>query len=312
MRPAFSYYGGKQRMIPNLLPLIPKHTVYVEPFAGGASLFYAKPWPLVRNTHHYREVLNDIDERIINFYAMLRDRPDELIRACASTLYSRREHQLAVDDPDLDPIERARRWYIDIEQSFSNISRTGWSMSIYGRNHPLTYINGIPELEDAARRIQNAYIECDDAIKVIERWDSPQTFFYCDPPYPGAEQGHYKGYTAADLTRLIETLDHCEGSFLLSNYDQEDIPDHWERYEFEAHCTASCQGQIGPNRDKTRAATAEEQGERTRTEIVWRRFNSTPVRSEIEALYQSGAFDCFVDHPEVTRRGRQYTLEILG
>jgi len=311
MRPAFSYYGGKQRMIPNLLPLIPKHTVYVEPFAGGGALFFAKPKPRVSSAKHYSEVLNDIDGRIVNFFAMLRDRPDELIRACALTPYSRREHQQADDNPDLDPIERARRWYVDIEQSFSNRSRAGWSTSVLV-NHTYIFDNGIKDLEACAKRIKNAYIECDDAIKVIERWDSPQTFFYCDPPYPGANQGHYKGYTAADLTRLIDDLDRCEGSFLLSNYDQEDIPAHWERFEFAAYCYASCQGLTGPNRDKSRAATSEELGNRTRTEIVWRRFNSTPVRPEIEALYQSGAFDCFADPPEVTRRGRQYTLEILG
>jgi len=311
MRPAFSYYGGKQRMIPNLLPLIPKHTVYVEPFAGGASLFFAKPWPLVRNTDHYREVLNDIDGRLENFYAMLRDKPDELIHACALTPYSRRAYQQAADDPGLDPIERARRWYVDIEQSFSNKSRAGWGTGVFGKNSAVTYFKGIKDLEACTKRLQGVFIESDDAIKVIERWDSPQTFFYCDPPYPGADQGHYKGYTAADLTRLIETLDRCVGSFLLSNYDQKNIPKHWERFEFQAYCSASGQGKAGTNRDKSRAATAEELGDRTRTEMVWRRFNTVPVRPEIEAIYQSGAFDCFADPPEVNRRGRQFTLEIL-
>jgi len=310
MRPAFSYYGGKQRMIPNLLPLIPKHTVYVEPFAGGASLFFAKPKPLVRNTHHYREVLNDIDSRIVNFFAMLRDKPDELIRACALTPYSRRAYQQAADDPDLDPIERARRWYVDIEQSFANLSRVGWGFGMVTRNDPATFVNGIKDLEACAKRLQGIYIECDDAIKVIKRWDSPQTLFYCDPPYPGTNQGHYKGYTLDDLTRLIETLNHCEGSFLLSNYDQKNIPKHWERFEFQAHCSASGQGKTGPNRDKSRAATVEELGDRTRTEIVWRRFNSAPVRPEIEAIYQSGAFDCFADPPDRICRGRQLALEM--
>jgi len=312
MRPAFSYYGGKQRMIPNLLPLIPKHTVYVEPFSGSGALFFAKPKPKVRNRDHYREVLNDIDGRIVNFFAMLRDRPDELIRACALTPYSQHEHDTAIDDTDLDPIERARRWYVDIEQSFGNKCRGGWGTGVFSGNNAVTYFNGLDDLEKCAKRLQGVYIDGNDAIKVIERWDSPQTLFYCDPPYPGTEQGHYKGYTAADLTRLIDALDRCQGNFMLSNYDQKAIPEHWERIEFKAYCSASGVGKTGPNRDKSRAAIAEELGDRMRTEIVWRRFNTAPVRPEIEALYQSGAFDCFADPPEVNRRGRQFTLEILG
>lgn len=37
-----SYYGGKQSMLPHILPLIPKHEIYVEPFFGGGAVFWAK------------------------------------------------------------------------------------------------------------------------------------------------------------------------------------------------------------------------------------------------------------------------------
>ena len=70
-KPATSYYGGKQRMAHNVIPLLPKHTVYVEPFCGGATIMFKKPWPAVSNRDHYREVINDHDERLINFYRAL-------------------------------------------------------------------------------------------------------------------------------------------------------------------------------------------------------------------------------------------------
>ena len=110
-----------------------------------------------------------------------------------------------------------------------------------------------------AERLRDVYIEHDDAIDVINRWDTPETFFYCDPPYPGTDQGHYAGYTTDDLDRLVATLDDCQGSFLLSNYRQDGMPDHWERFEFNTYMWAG-------------NAAARNTGNNARTEVVWRRL----------------------------------------
>lgn len=42
MKPAISYYGGKQLMISTILPLIPSHEHYCEPFFGGGAVFFVK------------------------------------------------------------------------------------------------------------------------------------------------------------------------------------------------------------------------------------------------------------------------------
>ena len=290
MKPAISYYGGKQRMCPKIVPLIPRHTVYVEPFAGGAAVFFAKPWPKVTNNNHYREVLNDKDQRIINFYQQLRDNGQELCDKLALTLYSEAEHKRAKDLDCEDKLEAARRYYINSQQSFSNQLNRGWGRNVYNCNSAAAWANKVNKLPEYIDRMAGVHIACDDALKIIKRWDSPQTFFYCDPPYPGTNCGHYCGYTSADFQALVDTLNNAQGSFLLSNYDQPDasIPADWERLEFET--TASSLGRVGYDRSKKMDESAQN---RKRIEVVWRRFNRVPVREEIQKLYDTGAYDCF-------------------
>jgi len=95
---------------------------------------------------------------------------------------------------------------------------------------------------------------------------------------------------------LIQSLDNATGAFLLSCYDLGDrveVPPDWQRFEFNTHCSASGQGNVGSNRDKTRAATPAELGNRTRVEIVYKRGPKVPPRDKILARYQSSEFDCF-------------------
>lgn len=294
MRPCISYYGGKQKLASKIVPIIPQHTVYVEPFCGGATILFRKPWPDVSNIHHYSEVINDHDHRLVNFYRQLRDNGEELVRMIQLTLYSEQEHREALKDRlncD-DPIEAARRYYINIMQSFSHMLNGGWKRCVFPQNIGATWANKIAELPNYLERMASVYVSCDDALKVIKQWDSPQTFFYCDPPYPGAHQGHYCGYSLEDFRTLVETLDQCQGSFLLSNYDQPsiNIPQNWERFEFGA--VASSRGRVGYDRSKK---CDESDQNRKRTEVVWRRFNRVPVRKDIQKLYDSGKFDCFVE-----------------
>ena len=297
MKPPISYYGGKQKMVPNILPLIPKHTVYVEPFAGGAAILFAKPWPDVSNKSHYREYLNDKDERLINFYRVLQtpEKREALIERLSLTLYSEAEHAKAKDLESGSDIDRAWAFFVKIQQSFAKKLQGGWGRAVFSENMQATWLNIVSRLPEYLERMASVGITCQDALKVIEQLDSPQTCFYCDPPYPGTDQGHYEGYSAEDFQALVDTLDKCQGSFLLSNYDQPEakIPDDWERFEFDA--TNHSRGRVGYDRSKK---ADESHQNRKRTEVVWRRFNRVPVRPEIQALYASGAFDCFASPKE--------------
>ncbi len=290
-KPPISYYGGKQRMAHNIIPLIPKHTVYVEPFAGGAAVFFMKPWPNIKNSNHYREVINDSSQALMNFYRVLQQNGEELINRLLVSPYSKQQYTESKDlEIGDDKIEAACRYFINTNQSFANVINGGWGKNIYGPNSAYKWANKIKDLDKYLERMVGVYIDSDDAINVIKNWDSPQTFFYCDPPYPETNQGHYRGYRKEDFTRLIQTLDSCQGSFILSNYEQPDteIPTDWERHTFSAKCTAK--KRIG--HDHTSVNTDSTQGS-DRTEVIWRRLAQTTPRKEILELYNSGMFDCF-------------------
>src|SRR3979409_1418103 len=82
-----SYIGGKNRLATKIISLLPEHTTYVEPFAGGAQVFFHKPPSPV-------EVLNDLDGEIVNFFRVCQWHHEELIRLLRSTLASRRLYEI--------------------------------------------------------------------------------------------------------------------------------------------------------------------------------------------------------------------------
>lgn len=229
MKTPISYYGGKQRIaskIVEVLESIP-HTVYAEPFSGGMAVLYAKK---VRggNSHYYREAINDINQCLITFWRVARDRPDELQRYIDFTPYSQEEHRVArqiYNNPsEYDEIKIAWAVYVECNMSFSNKIGGGWSTGKISRNSADVWHNRKARLPQAFERLEKVFIGCEDALKFIKRWDSPQTLHYVDPPYPNASQGHYKGYTLDDYQALCDALDNCQGSYVLSNYAQKITP----------------------------------------------------------------------------------------
>lgn len=289
MRSLISYYGGKQRLAQRIINYLPPHTVYVEPFCGGASVLFAKPKPQPSNRDHYREVLNDHDERLITIYRVAQDpvQRQALLERLTYTPYSRAEYERSRaihqtwDAHDL--VTQAWAMVVGFQQGFAHKIDGGWRIGVYTRQDSSTqavWQKALPALLD---RLAEVYVECDDAVAVIKRWDSPQTCFYVDPPYVGADQGPYKGYTERDLKGLIEVLDACQGSFVLSGYASPLIPSQWEHHTIQAYSSASIIGNTNGH-DRTRAATAEELGDRCRVEHLWRMDRSANMRRALQAI----------------------------
>jgi len=219
--PPLRWTGGKWKIADWITSYMPPHDLYCEPYCGSAAVFFRK-WP------SRIEVLNDRSGDLVNFFTMLRERPDELIAAIELTPYARDEYTLSYE-PATDPLERARRFYVQTRQAFGGFagSKTGWRTQ---RNrHRGTSITEewrrLDGLWMAVERLKDAQIENDDALAVIERYDNPRALFYVDPPYvlssrsQGRKRKRYEHEMSDDDHRaLADCLHQVKGAVLLSGY----------------------------------------------------------------------------------------------
>lgn len=207
------YIGGKRRIAPRLIPLIPDHTTYVEPFAGGAQVFFHKPRSKV-------EVLNDLDEEIVNFLRICQRHPQELARMLRWQPASRRMfdwHQRQPPDV-LTDLERAARFFYLQKLAWSG-KRTKRSFR-YSISRPIKYTpSSLPtRLTAVAERLDGVQLEALAYQVIFSRYDRPTTFFYCDPPYVGVDfyQHNFSDQQFEELARQLLSL---KGRFLLSIND---------------------------------------------------------------------------------------------
>lgn len=218
-----TYYGGKQRIAQMILPFIPEHRIYCEPFFGGGAVFFAK-------NPSYLEIINDHNENLINFYEQCQTNFENLATAIGNTLHSESQYRHAVAIYNglqpADVLTRAVSTWIVFNQSWNSSARAGWKFDIgTGGSHIAKTLaharrNFCPWIK---KRLQYVQISCRDALQVIKERDSIDTFFYLDPPYPGTNQGHYSGYTWENLEELLTLLTAIKGKFMLSNYPSEMI-----------------------------------------------------------------------------------------
>ena len=243
-RTPLTYFGGKQRVTDQIVAHMPPHRIYLEPFAGGAAVLFAKP-------RAPRETINDLDGAIAAFWRVLRERPDELAAAVELTPYSRDEWQACAADRDEgDDLERARRVLVTYDQSYARVGCT-WSppslgFDRIGRWQPGTWSDMPERIVLAATRLKGVAIENTDAIPMVGRWDLDETLIYCDPPYTGEHRldvRRSRGYRHDDTEDLWPSLVAAllsieKASVLLSGYPCEATEDlesaGWRRLPIKA------------------------------------------------------------------------------
>lgn len=242
VKPPFSYYGGKTTLAPVIADLLPAHEHYVEPFAGSLAVLLAKK-------PSRAETVNDLDGDLVTFWRVLRDRSEELERACALTPHSRAELATAKDLDVADDLERARRVFVLLTQSRSHSLRpSGWWYRKAPAGHaPADYVDSYrARLAGAAARLTSVTLENRDALDVIRDYGSePTACLYVDPPYLGSTRAtNYRVEMTADDAHvaLADALNECRASVVLSGYDAPlyaDLFDGWHRVDLQGATTLS-------------------------------------------------------------------------
>lgn len=248
---AFGYYGGKFSHLDFILPLLPMtYRHFCEPFGGSAAV-------LINRQPAEVETYNDVDSEVANFFACLREEDEELIRLISLTPFSREElvrsHK---QEHGLTPLERARRFFVRARQTRTGLAQTSsegrWAHCVLTSRAGMAgavsrWLGSVDGLAEIVQRLQRVQIENVPAIEVIRRYDSPDTLFYCDPPYPHEARGDAKAYgfemSDAEHEKLAEVLHEAEGAVALSGYRcslMDRLYEDWRRVDSPEHlCNSS-------------------------------------------------------------------------
>jgi len=220
------YIGGKSRLFRQIIALFPEHTTYVEPFAGGAQVFFRKERSPV-------EVLNDLDGELVNFYRCCQNHYEELVRYLRYSLISRKWFELLKATPPetLTDIQRAARLFLLQKQTYGGlIIKQHYHYGVTQR--PNFNPARIPELiEETHNRLQHVQLECLPYEEMFQRYDRPSTLFFIDPPYWGPKL--YKFNLAdSDFGVLARRVSQLKGRFILSLNDRPEVREVFSEFRF--------------------------------------------------------------------------------
>ena len=225
-RIAFGWYGGKFSHLDFLIPLLPRDaTHFCDVFGGSAAvLLNVEPYAV--------ETYNDIDSELVNFFQTLRNQRGKLVKAIGLTPFSREELTLACQKAEnVSKLERARRFYIRARQTRTGLAQTSsegrWAHCVLTSRAGMAgavsrWLGSVERLPEIAQRLQRVQIENAPAVEVIQRYDTPETLFYVDPPYVHSVRGDTSAYgfemTDEAHRELADCLNSIHGRAVLSGY----------------------------------------------------------------------------------------------
>ena len=203
LKQAFGSPGGKSAVAEKIVELIPPHRIYVEPFAGGAAVFFNKPKVEVN-------VLNDKDPEIAFAYRFIQSINEEKIEKLKQfkLIGSESLFKSLLNLKPKNDVERFYRFIYLTRFSYNN-KRKYFSTSDTGKK---LNVDKLLELKD---KLKDVKIYNKNYREIIKEFDSKDTLFYIDPPYLNWGKSEFK-FDLENWKELIETLKGIKGKFVLS------------------------------------------------------------------------------------------------
>lgn len=274
MKGPLKTHGGKRYLAERIVSLMSQHTHYVEPYAGGLAVMFAK------SCEGISEVVNDLDSRYTTFFRALQD--DDLYarlrRRLQATTFNEtewREAKAYLDTPNKRPnrqeiVERAARFFVLCRQSMSGRckdftpitrNRTRGDMN----EQACSWLNAIEGLPAVHARLKRVVILNRPALEVIRTQDGPGVLFYLDPPYLPEVRAAKQAFGPFEMTveqheELLDAITGLQGMVMISGYTSPLYDSRlagWARHEFELPNNA------GSGKQKRRMV-----------EVVWTNFQS--------------------------------------
>jgi len=223
LKPPFPYVGSKVRCLDKIIPNLPVRKTYVEVFGGTGVVLLNKP-------RSRSEVFTDLNPEIVNLYYVIRDRLPELLDTLMYLVHSRKQFNLPIEG---DQLKRAARWLYKRNMSYSGVGTafsrlTGMTNNrMSGTLHRLGYLKGV------SHRLQGVVTLSQNWERTFAELDSPETVFYCDPPYVDTGQFYGNWLTRHQHECFISSVRRLKGYCAVSGYansiyDQYDWDDRIE------------------------------------------------------------------------------------
>ncbi|MEM0140183.1 MAG: DNA adenine methylase [Ferroplasma sp.] len=182
---------------------------FIDVFAGSASVLL--------NIDSSRRIYNDINPDVYNIFSVLRNNfksiymPMENLAEDKETFFDFYDRRILFNSDD-EKIENA------FNSLFRLNTRFGGMGSTYGKKDKSLYGNfkkNIANLSMSESIIENMAVENLDFRELLSKYDSPKSFFYLDPPYPGKDW-YSDGFTESDYMDLKMVLKKLQGKFLMN------------------------------------------------------------------------------------------------
>lgn len=223
MKALMKYPGSKWSLSKWIIEMFPDHHSYLEPFFGSGAILFNKQRSGI-------ETVNDLDGNVVNLFYWIRKDPERLAHEIYFTPFARQIYDESYSKIPTDDFDRAVQFYIRLNMGYgfrTNGEKVGWKNDIQGREKAYAaqdWVNLPDKIIQAAERLRGVQIENRPAVDLIQRFNYPNVFIYCDPPYVlGTRHGKQYGCEMDDKDQeeLLETLLQHKGPVMISGYESD-------------------------------------------------------------------------------------------